>query len=145
MKTKTSILLAIALFGLFLSLALLVTSHHDPRPTKEEQTAMSVLPGYLVVFDGETNTISHSDNVQTFRNQHPMMDYLTVLAPYVKQYDHPKNHPIMIQETGDHVILELPSRVRFPPYNWKIYWGSPYYLKMEIDKKTKQIVDAVQG
>ena len=90
MKTKTSILLAIALFGLFLSLALLVTSHHDPRPTKEEQTAMSVLPGYLVVFDGETNTILHSDNVQTFRNQHPMMDYLTVLAPYVKQYDHPK-------------------------------------------------------
>jgi hypothetical protein len=51
----------------------------------------------------------------------------------------------MIFETEDRVIIELPSRFKFPPYNWTIYWGSSYYFRIEIDKKTKQIVKALQG
>ena len=74
-----------------------------------------------------------------------MMEYLLIFAPYVEQYKHPINHPIMITETEDRVIIELPSRFRFPPYNWTIYWGSPYSVRVEFDKKTKKIVDAVQG
>ena len=107
--------------------------------------ARRILPGYSVVFESHTNEIQRCGSLRAFSRQHEMMDYLQLFAPYVEQYNHPTNHPIMIRETDDRVIIELPSRVKFPPYNWTIYWGSDYRLKIEFDKKTKMIVDAVQG
>ncbi len=107
--------------------------------------ARRILPGYSVVFESHTNVIQRCGSLRAFSRQHEMMEYLQLFAPYVEQYNHPTNHPIMIRETDDRVIIELPSRVKFPPYNWTIYWGSDYRLKIEFDKKTKMIVDAVQG
>lgn len=107
--------------------------------------ARRILPGYTIIFGGCTNEIQACGSLMAFSKQHEMMEYLQIFAPYVEQYKHPMNHPIMITETEDRVIIELPSRFRFPPYNWTIYWGSPYSFRMEIDKKTKKIVDAVQG
>ena len=107
--------------------------------------ARRILPGYSIVFDGHTNEIQRYGSLRSFSRQHEMMDYLSIFAPYVEQYNHPTNHPIMIFETEDRVIIELPSRFKFPPYNWTIYWGSSYYFRIEIDKKTKQIVKALQG
>jgi hypothetical protein len=107
--------------------------------------ARRILPGYSIAFNGQTNVIQRCGSLRAFSRQHEMMEYLQLFAPYVEQYNHPTNHPIMIRETDDRVIIELPSRVKFPPYNWTIYWGSDYRLKIEFDKKTKMIVDAVQG
>ena len=113
--------------------------------TEAQKEARRILPGYSIVFDGHTNEIQRYGSLRSFSRQHEMMDYLSIFAPYVEQYNHPTNHPIMIDETEDRVIIELPSRVRFPPYNYKIYWGSTYRLRIEIDKKTRQIVKALQG
>ena len=107
--------------------------------------ARRILPGYSVVFESHTNEIQRCGSLRSFSRQHEMMDYLSIFAPYVEQYNHPTNHPIMIFETEDRVTIELPSRFKFPPYNWTIYWGSSYYFRIEIDKKTKQIVKALQG
>lgn len=52
---------------------------------------------------------------------------------------------IIVRETDDRVIVELPSRYRFPPYNLKFCWGSSFRLWVEIDKKTKEVVYAAQG
>ena len=115
------------------------------RNTEVLKESRRILPGYTIVFDGRTNEIQRCGSLRAFSRQHEMMDYLQLFAPYVEQYNHPTNHPIMIRETDDRVIIELPSRVKFPPHNWTIYWGSDYRLKIEFDKKTKMIVDAVQG
>ena len=113
--------------------------------TEAQKEARRILPGYSIVFDGHTNEIQRYGSLRSFSRQHEMMDYLSIFAPYVEQYNHPTNHPIMIFETEDRVIIELPSRFKFPPYNWTIYWGSSFYFRIEIDKKTKQIVKALQG
>ena len=128
------VLLAIAFYG-----------HHSIRSANARKEARRILPGYTIVFDGHTNEIQRCGSLRAFSQQHEMMDYLSIFAPYVEQYNHPTNHPIMIRETEDRVIIELPCRFRFPPYNWTIYWGSGYRIKIEFDKKTKKIVDAVQG
>ncbi len=107
--------------------------------------ARRILPGYSVVFEGHTNVIQRCGSLRAFSRQLEMMEYLQAFAPYVEQYNHPTNHPIRIRETEDRVIIELPSRVEFPPYNWTIYWGAGYVIKIEFDKKTKKIVSALRG
>ena len=88
--------------------------------------ARRILPGYSIVFEGHTNVIQRCGSLRAFSRQHEMMEYLQTFAPFVEQYNHPTNHPILIRETDDRVIIELPCRFRFPPYNWTIYWGSGY-------------------
>ena len=107
--------------------------------------ARRILPGYSVVFEGHTNVIQRCGSLRAFSQQHEMMEYLQTFAPYVERYNHPANRPIRIRETEERVIIELPSRFEFPPYNWTIYWGAGYEIKIEFDKKSKEIVDAVQG
>ena len=119
--------------------------HGKTMNTEAMKEARRILPGYSVVFDNHTNVIQKCGSLWTFSRQHEMMEYLQTFAPYVEQYNHPTNRPIKIRETEDRVIIELPSRVEFPPYNWTIYWGAGYLIKIEFDKKTKEIVHAVQG
>ena len=107
--------------------------------------ARRILPGHSVVFEGHTNVIQKCGSLRAFSRQHAMMEYLQTFAPYVEQYNHPTNHPIRIRETEERVIIELPSRYEFPPYNWTIYWGSGYRIKIEFDKQTKKVVSALQG
>ena len=107
--------------------------------------ARRILPGYSVVFEGHTNVIQRCGSLRAFSRQHAMMEYLQTFAPYVEQYNHPTNHPIRIRETEERVIIELPSRYEFPPYNWTIYWGSGYRIKIEFDRQTKKVVSALQG
>ena len=107
--------------------------------------ARRILPGYSVVFDNHTNVIQKCGSLWTFSQQHEMMEYLQIFAPKVEFYHHPTNHPIMIYETKERVILELPSRFLFEPYNWKIFWGSYYNFRMEIDKKTKKVLMELVG
>ena len=107
--------------------------------------ARRILPGYSIVFDDHTNIIQRCGSLRAFSRQHEMMEYLQIFAPKVEFYNHPTNHPIVIHETEDRVIIELPSRVLFEPYNWTVFWGSYYNFKMEIDKKTKKIISALRG
>ena len=125
--------------------ALACWSVFSTRPPEGVEKARELFPGYAVVFNGTTNTMKRCLGPRSFCRQHPMMDYLLVFAPYLERYGHPKEHPIIVRETDDRVIVELPSRFRFPPYNLTIYWGSPYHLKVEIDKKTKVVVSELQG
>ena len=113
--------------------------------TSEAILARRVLPGYTIVFQGRTNEINRCGSLKAFSQQHEMMDYLFLLAPYIEHYNHTTNYPIFIYETDERMIIELPSKYRLPPYNWKVYWGSSYRFKMEIDKKTKKVISALQG
>lgn len=133
------------LFGLVFLATALIFGNPLKAPPKDVETARRILPGYSFVFGDNTNVIERCRSSRAFHRQHEMMDYLLIFAPYMERYNHPTNHPIMIRETNDRVILELPSRVKFPPYNWTIYWGSDYNFRMEIDKKTKRIVNAIRG
>ena len=135
---------ALALILVVLASAFFLTNS-GKQLSHEVDAARQILPGYFFVFTDKTNVVERCRSRKAFLRQHEMMEYLLIFAPYVESYHHPTNHPIVIRETNDRVILELPSRVKFPPYNWTIYWGSDFYLKIEIDKKTKKIVDAVQG
>ena len=107
--------------------------------------ARRILPGYSIVFEGHTNVIQRGGSIRAFSRQHEMMEYLKIFAPKVEFYNHPTNHPLIIHDTEEKVIIELPSRFLFEPYNWTIFWGSYYNFKMEIDKKTKKILRAVRG
>ena len=119
--------------------------HRKTSNTEALKEARRILPGYTTVFKDRTNVIQRCGSLRAFSRQHEMMEYLQTFAPFVEQYNHPTNHPILIRETDDRVIIELPCRFRFPPYNWTIYWGSGYRLKIEFDKKTKKVVSALQG
>ena len=107
--------------------------------------ARRILPGYSIVFEGHTNVIQRCGSLRAFSKQHEMMDFLQIFAQEMEYYNHPTNHPILIHETDERVIIQLPSRALFEPYNWTIYWGSYYKFKMEIDKKTKKIISALRG
>ncbi len=117
----------------------------EVRNTKAQKEARRILTGYSIVFDGHTNEIQRCGSLRAFSQQHEMMEYLQIFAPKVEFYHHPTNHPIMIYETKERVILELPSRFLFEPYNWKIFWGSYYNFRMEIDKKTKKVLMELVG
>ncbi len=132
---------------LCLAVLAMVLFFGNPTKThpKDVETARRILPGYSFVFGDNTNVIERCRGSRAFHRQHEMMDYLEIFAPHMERFNHPTNHPIMIRETEDRVILELPCKVKFPPYNWTIYWGSDYNFRMEIDKKTKRIVNAIQG
>ncbi len=107
--------------------------------------ARRILPGYSIAFNGQTNVIQRCGSLRAFSRQHEMMEYLQIFAQEMEYYNHPTNHPILIHETEDTIIIELPSRYLFEPYNWTIFWGSYYNFKMEIDKKTKKIISALRG
>ena len=141
-KRRVAVAFSLILFFLAIAFAFIKT---EKEPSNDLETARRVLPGYTFVFADKTNVVDRCRSRRAFLRQHELMEYLAVISPYVESYHHPTNHPIMIRETNDRVILELPSRVKFPPYNWTIYWGSPYYFKMEIDKNTKRVLDMVQG
>ena len=109
------------------------------------EEARLLLPGYTIVFEGHTNEIQRCGSPQTFSQQHEMMEYLQIFAPYLKIFDHPKNNPIYIFETEDRIIIELPCKYLFEPYNWKIFWGGAYNFRLEIDKKTKKVLKELVG
>ena len=134
--------LSLCILAIAITAILLLERDENAEALKE---ARRILPGYSVVFEGHTNVIQRCGSLRAFSRQHEMMEYLQTFAPFVEQYNHPTNHPILIRETDDRVIIELPCRFRFPPYNWTIYWGSGYRLKIEFDKKTKKVVSALQG
>lgn len=144
-QRRLRIALFVPLLCLMTSAAFVVSTLFKTSNGYGMKEAQRILPGYTIVFDGRTNIIQKCGSLRAFSRQHEMMGYLQLLAPYVEQYHHQTNHPIMIYESEDKVIFELPSRAKFPPYNWTIYWGSSYYFMMEIDKKTKKVVRALQG
>ncbi len=134
--------LSLCSLAIAITAILLLERDENAEALKE---ARRILPGYSVVFEGHTNVIQRCGSLRAFSQQHEMMEYLQTFAPYVERYNHPANRPIRIRETEERVIIELPSRFEFPPYNWTIYWGAGYEIKIEFDKKSKEIVDAVQG
>ena len=109
------------------------------------EEARVLLPGYKIVFEGHTNEIQRCLSLRTFSKQHEMMEYLQIFAPYLKVFHHPKNHPIYIFETEDRIILELPCKYLFEPYNWDVFWGGAYNFRLEIDKKTKKVLKELVG
>ena len=113
--------------------------------SEAQKEARRILPGYTIVFNGRTNEIQRCESLRAFSRQYEMMEYLQIFAPKVEFYHHPTNHPIMIYETKERVILELPTRFLFEPYNWKVFWGSYYNFRMEIDKKTKKVLMELVG
>ena len=144
--SKTFLWVAI---GSILCLSIVVLHSFFMRTAAEDAAeaiiARRVLPRYAIVFEGRTNVINCCESLKTFSLQHEMMPYLIIAAPYIEHYNNPTNYPIFISETDERVIIELPSRYRLPPYNLKVYWGSFYLFKMEIDKKTKKVISALQG
>ena len=136
---------AIVILCLIFLMALSFLERNAWSSNEDVETARRILPGYSFIFSGQTYTIERGRNSRAFVRQHPMMFFLLKLAPYVENYQHPANHPIIIRETTDRIILELPCRFMFPPYNWTVFWGSEYEFKMEIDKKTKDIIDMARG
>ena len=119
--------------------------HRKTSNTEALKEARRILPGYSIAFNGQTNVIQRCGSLRAFSRQHEMMEYLQIFAQEMEYYNHPTNHPILIHETEDTIIIELPSRYLFEPYNWTIFWGSYYNFKMEIDKKTKKIISALRG
>ena len=119
--------------------------HRKTSNTDSLKEARRILPGYTTVFEDRTNVIQRCGSLRAFSRQHEMMEYLQIFAQEMEYYNHPTNHPILIHETEDTIIIELPSRYLFEPYNWTIFWGSYYNFKMEIDKKTKKIISALRG
>ena len=125
--------------------ALVYFFHGETANNEAMKEARRILPGYTIVFNEQTNVIQSCGSLRAFSRQHEMMEYLQIFAQEMEYYNHPKNHPILIHETEERVIIELPSRALFEPYNWTIYWGSYYKFKMEIDKNTKKIISALRG
>ncbi len=113
--------------------------------TEVLEEARQLLPGYTIVFEGHTNEIQRCGSPRAFSRQHEMMEYLQIFAPYLKTFTHPKNNPIYIFETEDRIIIELPCKYLFEPYNWKIFWGGAYNFRLEIDKKTKKVLKELIG
>ncbi len=73
-----------------------------------------------------------------------MMPYLELVAPRLKFYEWPQKWPIRIEETESTVVIILPDQRELglvPPMSF----SSGYMLKVVIDKKTMQIIDATQG
>ena len=88
--------------------------HRKTSNTEALKEARRILPGYTTVFKDRTNVIQRCGSLRAFSRQHEMMEYLQTFAPFVEQYNHPTNHPILIRETDDRVIIELPCRFRSP-------------------------------
>ena len=135
----------VVLAACMLAVVALMLVHGARTESKDVEAARRILPGYNFVFEERTNEIRRCWSEWSFSRQHEMMAYLQIMAPYIETYHHPKDRPIMVYERERTVIVELPSRFLFEPYNWKIFWGSYYQFHLEIDKETKQIVEALQG
>jgi hypothetical protein len=112
--------------------------------TKSDTESRTVLPGYSVIYQGNTNTLKRAWCSAAFARQHPMMPYLELVAPRLKFYEWPQKWPIRIEETESTVVIILPDQRELglvPPMSF----SSGYMLKVVIDKKTMQIIDATQG
>ena len=114
------------------------------RPKQSVDEGRTILPGYSVVYQGNTNTLKRAWCSAAFARQHPMMPYLELVAPRLKFYEWPQKWPIRIEETESTVVIILPDQRELglvPPMSF----SSGYMLKVVIDKKTMQIIDATQG
>ena len=142
MKLCRNSILFILVFG---CVAVFVARFHAPlRPaTPQEQIAMETYPGFSFVFNGTTNRIVKARNVREFTNQHPMIPYLIPIVEDFKRCNWSKDDPFKIEETETQVIIRLPSYGELKGI--PIIWDSGWRLRVIFDKKTKNIISALQG
>ena len=143
MKRMIVLPIAVTVIVLLGFSAVLLGFRGEEKLSESEKFAMEKLPEYFFVFEGQTNYISKASTHKEFLNQHPMIEYLELVAQEFAKCDWPQDIPVEITETKTHIIVTWPSMPQI--LGIKNAFGAGYRKQIIIDKSTKKIISNLVG